>query len=80
LTFVIHRLPVTQFTRNADDVDTGWHEPGSELQFLINLKKYNTLPKDLQAILITAMKLAAYDMYADHDKQTHPPMRVCLNT
>ncbi|VVM23965.1 TRAP transporter solute receptor, unknown substrate 6 [uncultured Gammaproteobacteria bacterium] len=43
---------------------TGWHEPGSELQFLINLKKYNTLPKDLQAILITAMKLAAYDMYA----------------
>jgi TRAP-type mannitol/chloroaromatic compound transport system substrate-binding protein len=25
---------------------TGWHEPGSELQFLINLKKYNTLPKD----------------------------------
>ncbi len=43
---------------------TGWHEPGSELQFLINLKKYNTLPKDLQAILITAMKLSAYDMYA----------------
>jgi TRAP-type mannitol/chloroaromatic compound transport system substrate-binding protein len=28
------------------------------------LKKYNTLPKDLQAILITAMKLSAYDMYA----------------
>jgi TRAP-type mannitol/chloroaromatic compound transport system substrate-binding protein len=24
----------------------------------------NTLPKDLQAILITAMKLSAYDMYA----------------
>jgi hypothetical protein len=22
---------------------TGWHEPGSELQFLINLKKYNDL-------------------------------------
>ncbi|CAB5502599.1 TRAP transporter solute receptor, unknown substrate 6 [uncultured Gammaproteobacteria bacterium] len=43
---------------------TGWHEPGSELQFLINLKKYNALPKDLQAILITAMKLSAYDMYA----------------
>jgi TRAP-type mannitol/chloroaromatic compound transport system substrate-binding protein len=39
-----------------------WHEPGSELQFLINLKKYNALPKDLQAILITAMKLSAYDM------------------
>lgn len=44
---------------------TGWHEPGSELQFLINLKKFNTLPKDLQSILTTAMKLAAYDMF-DH--------------
>ncbi len=41
---------------------TGWHEPGAELQFLINLKKFNTLPKDLQIILITSMKLAAYDM------------------
>lgn len=41
---------------------TGWHEPGSELQFLINLKKYNSLPKDLQAILITAMKLSSYNM------------------
>jgi hypothetical protein len=35
---------------------TGWHEPGSELQFLINLKKYNTLPKDLQAILMRIFK------------------------
>jgi TRAP-type mannitol/chloroaromatic compound transport system substrate-binding protein len=43
---------------------TGWHEPGSEMQFLINLKKFNKLPKDLQAILITSMKLAAYDMLA----------------
>jgi TRAP-type mannitol/chloroaromatic compound transport system substrate-binding protein len=34
---------------------TGWHEPGSELQFLINLKKYNTLPKDLQTILIISL-------------------------
>jgi TRAP-type mannitol/chloroaromatic compound transport system substrate-binding protein len=41
---------------------TGWHEPGSELQFLINLKIYNSLPKDLQTILITSMKYSAYDM------------------
>lgn len=41
---------------------TGWHEPGSELQYLINLKKFNKLPKDLQVILTTAMKLSAYDM------------------
>ena len=43
---------------------TGWHEPATELQFLVNQKKFNKLPKDLQAILLTAMKAVAYDMYA----------------
>jgi len=42
---------------------TGWHEPATELQFLVNEKKFNKLPKDLQAILVNAMKLSAYDMY-----------------
>ena len=44
---------------------TGWHEPAAELQFLINLKKINKLPEDLKAILINAMKVSAYQMYAD---------------
>ena len=43
---------------------TGWHEPGAELQFMVNEKAYNKLPKDLQKILTVAMKAAAYDMYA----------------
>ncbi|MCG7532597.1 TRAP transporter substrate-binding protein [Psychrobium sp. MM17-31] len=42
---------------------TGWHEPGAELQFMVNKRAYEKLPKDLQAILKTAMRLAAYDMY-----------------
>jgi len=42
---------------------TGWHEPATELQFLVNERKFNKLPKDLQVILKTAMKLSAYDMY-----------------
>jgi len=42
---------------------TGWHEPGTELQFMVNQKAYDALPKDLQVILKTAMKLASYDMY-----------------
>lgn len=44
---------------------TGWHEPGTELQFLINLKKFNQLPADLQGILVDAMKLTAYQTYAE---------------
>ncbi|RHW75749.1 TRAP transporter substrate-binding protein [Colwellia sp. RSH04] len=43
---------------------TGWHEPAAELQFMVNEKAYNALPKDLQKILTVAMKTAAYDMYA----------------
>ncbi|MBR9884056.1 MAG: TRAP transporter substrate-binding protein [Oceanospirillales bacterium] len=41
---------------------TGWHEPATELQFLINKKKFESLPEDLQQILLTAMKVSAYDM------------------
>ncbi|MCU7800133.1 MAG: TRAP transporter substrate-binding protein [gamma proteobacterium symbiont of Lucinoma myriamae] len=42
---------------------TGWHEPSTELQYLVNQKKFNKLPKDLQQILLTAIKVTAYDMY-----------------
>lgn len=42
---------------------TGWHEPASELQFLVNQRTWKKLPKDLQEILRVAMRTAAYDMY-----------------
>ena len=42
---------------------TGWHEPASEMQFIINTKKFENLPIDLQKILIVAMRVSAYDMY-----------------
>ena len=42
---------------------TGWHEPATELQFMVNEEAYNKLPKDLQQILLTAMRVSAYDMY-----------------
>ncbi|MCH2056293.1 MAG: TRAP transporter substrate-binding protein [Thalassotalea sp.] len=43
---------------------TGWHEPATELQFMVNKKAFEKLPRDLQHILKVAMKAAAYDMYA----------------
>ena len=46
---------------------TGWHEPASELQFMLNKRKFDRLPEDLQQILKTAMRTSAYDMYI----QTH---------
>ncbi len=45
---------------------TGWHEPASEMQYLVNIKAFKKLPKDLQAILVTAMKYTAYDMYNEN--------------
>lgn len=43
---------------------TGWHEPATELQFLVNKRTWKKLPADLQEILRVAMRTAAYDMYA----------------
>ncbi|MFQ3237530.1 MAG: TRAP-type mannitol/chloroaromatic compound transport system substrate-binding protein [Paraglaciecola sp.] len=43
---------------------TGWQEPATELQFMVNQKAYDSLPADLQKILTVAMKAAAYDMYS----------------
>ena len=45
---------------------TGWHEPASEMQFIINKRKFNKLPADLQKIMLVAIKLSAYDMYIQH--------------
>ena len=42
---------------------TGWHEPATELQFLVNKRTWDRLPADLQEILRVAMRTAAYDMY-----------------
>jgi TRAP-type mannitol/chloroaromatic compound transport system substrate-binding protein len=42
---------------------TGWHEPGSELQFLFNKKKWEGLPENIKEILRVSMRNAAYDMY-----------------
>ena len=52
------------FQKIAPYYYTGWHEPATELQFLVNQGKFDGLPKHLQAILRTAMQYAAYDMYA----------------
>lgn len=42
---------------------TGWHEPATELQFLINKRSWDRLPEDLQEILRVSMRAASYEMY-----------------
>ena len=43
---------------------TGWHEPATELQYLVNKKAFEKLPEKYKEILRVAMRTAAYDMYA----------------
>jgi TRAP-type mannitol/chloroaromatic compound transport system substrate-binding protein len=45
---------------------TGWHEPASEMQFFVNQKAFEKLPKEYQAILKSAMKVAAAEMHTDN--------------
>jgi TRAP-type mannitol/chloroaromatic compound transport system substrate-binding protein len=52
------------FQKIAPYYYTGWHEPATELQFMVNQEKFDALPKHLQEILTIAMQYAAYDMYA----------------
>jgi len=45
---------------------TGWHEPASEMQFLVNKKAFDKLPKKYQVMLETAMKAVSMDMYIEN--------------
>jgi len=45
---------------------TGWHEPASEMQFLINKRAYEKLSPEHKAILQSAMKTASADMYYEN--------------
>ncbi|WP_431474265.1 TRAP transporter substrate-binding protein [Marinobacter sp. KM021] len=50
------------FQQIADYYYTGWHEPATELQFLVNKRVWERLPADLQEIMRVAMRTASYDM------------------
>ena len=45
---------------------TGWHEPASEMQFLINKKAYEDLTPEFQAMLDTAIKAVTAEMYIEN--------------
>ncbi len=44
----------------------GWHEPASEMQYLVNKRQFEKLPAEYQTILITALRLTAYDMTVEN--------------
>lgn len=53
----------------------GWHEPGTTLECFINKKALEALPKDLQAIVINACRVANQDMLADLTAQNNAALQ-----
>ena len=45
---------------------SGWHEPGAMLEFTVNEKAFNALPKDLQAIVEVATRAVNQDMLDEY--------------
>ena len=44
----------------------GWHEPASDMQFMINKKEFDKLPAEYQTVLKTAMLAVSADMYSEN--------------
>ncbi len=49
----------------------GWHEPGSTLECLINQKAFDSLPPDLQQIVLTACRAVNDSMLAEFNGRSH---------
>ena len=45
----------------------GWHEPGSMLEFTINIKAWDSLPSHLQSIVSTAAKAVNQDLLNEYN-------------
>jgi TRAP-type mannitol/chloroaromatic compound transport system substrate-binding protein len=53
----------------------GWHEPGTTLECFINKKALEALPRDLQAIVLNACRVANQDMLADLTAQNNAALQ-----
>lgn len=57
----------------------GWHEPGSTLECLINQKAFDALPKDLQAIVLTAAQATNDRMLAEFNARSPAALAALVN-
>lgn len=57
----------------------GWHEPGSMMEFSINLKAFNKLPKDLQAIVKVAAQAVNLDMLNEYTSRNNSALVELVN-
>ncbi|MBC3765404.1 TRAP transporter substrate-binding protein [Neptunicella marina] len=58
---------------------SGWHEPGSVLEFEVNQKAYESLPADLQEIVATAAQAVNADMLDEYTARNNMAMQTLID-
>ncbi|MDU0353589.1 TRAP transporter substrate-binding protein DctP [Paraglaciecola aquimarina] len=59
---------------------SGWHEPGSTLEFIVNQKAFESLPKDLQAIVEVATRAVNQDVLDEYTARNNTAMQTLIHT
>lgn len=54
---------------------SGWHEPGTMLEFTVNKDAFEALPKDLQKIIEVATRAVNQDMLDEYTARNHHAMK-----
>ena len=57
----------------------GWHEPGTTLECFVNKKALESLPKDLQEIVIHAGRVANQDMLAEFTARNNQALQTLVD-
>lgn len=57
---------------------SAWHEPSATLEFMINEKAFNALPKDLQHIVTIAARAANEDMHDEYTARNNAAMKTLV--
>jgi TRAP-type mannitol/chloroaromatic compound transport system substrate-binding protein len=57
----------------------GWHEPGSTLECIVNQKAFDSLPPDLQAIVLTAAQATNDRMLAEFNARSPAALAALVN-
>ncbi len=58
---------------------SGWHEPGSTMEAMINKEAFDSLPGDLQKIVRAACRVANEDMLADYTAKNNAALQTLIH-
>ncbi|MDM7861486.1 TRAP transporter substrate-binding protein [Alteromonas sp. ASW11-36] len=58
---------------------SGWHEPGTVLEFIVNQEAFEALPEDLQAIVRIATRAVNQDMLDEYTARNNNAMQQLIN-